>query len=163
MGNALQEVQTKVYKSCSLQISNYREELESQEYDACKFELNGRFVISRKAKITPKKKGQFVTFWKRNESGIIEPFEEEDEVDFFVVNIFSKDRCGQFVFPKSTLIWKGIISTQMKEGKRAFRVYSPWDDVTGSQAKNTQLWQLDYFYEINKEMDLEKIVELYTA
>lgn len=116
MNNTLREV----YEYCSFQISNYKEELESHEYDACNFELNGSYVVCRKAKITPKKKGQFVTFWKRNESGTIEPFHEDDDVDFFVVNVFFEDRSGQFVFQKSKLIQKGIISTQLKKGKELF-------------------------------------------
>lgn len=163
MNSLLEEVRIKVYERCLLQISNYREELESREYEACKFELNGSHVVCRKAKITPKKKGQFVTFWKRNELGTIEPFREDDQVDLFVVNTSFEDRFGQFVFQKSKLIQKGIISTQIKEGKRAFRVYPPWDEVTSSQAQKTQRWQLENFYEIGEETNCKRAVELYSV
>lgn len=163
MNSIYKEVQRRVFERCSFQITEYKQELESQEYEACKFELNGHFIISRKAKVTPKKSGQFVTFWKRNRSGVIEPYGEDDRADYFVVNIIFEGRQGQFVFPKSILIQKGIISGKKKEGKRAFRVYSPWDEVISSQAKKTQQWQIDYFYEIKEDMDVKKIIELYNA
>ncbi|MEP1152098.1 MAG: MepB family protein [Balneola sp.] len=163
MNSIFEEVQRKVFKRCSFHISEYEQERESQEYEACKFELNGQFIISRKAKVTPKKRGQFVTFWKRNRSRVIEPYSEDDKADYFVVNIISEGRHGQFVFPKSLLVQKGIISSKKKEGKRAFRIYSPWDEVISSQAKKTRQWQIDYFYEIKEDMDVKKIIELYNA
>ncbi len=143
--------------------SNFRLELESKEYDACQFYINGRHVVSRNAKITPKKAGQFVTFWKRNENGPIEPFEETGSADFYLVNVRSQGKFGQFVFPKSVLIEKGIISTKKKEGKRAFRVYPKWDVLSSKQAQRTQKWQLDYFYEINESIDLGMVSELYNS
>lgn len=150
-----------IYKNCSLRISNFRLENESKEYDGCQFELNDLNVVCRKAKITPKKVGQFVTFWKRNKSGIIEPFQKNDTICFYVVNVKSKNLFGQFVFPKSILINRGIISTENKEGKRAFRVYPIWDIPVSKQAKTTQKWQLNYFYEINDSTDLNRVIELY--
>ena len=68
---------------------------------------------------------------------------------------------GQFVFPKPVLVKKGIISTESKEGKRAFRVYPDWDIAKNKQAAQTQKWQLDYFYEINDLTDLHKVSKLY--
>ncbi len=161
MDNNLNQIKTEVYDKCSLEIQNFITEPESKEYDACRFELNGRSIISRSAKVTPKKIGQFVTFWKRNEGGPIEPFSETDRIDFYAVNVRSENQFGQFVFPKSILIKKGIISTEKKEGKRAFRVYPKWDTTTNKQSERTQKWQLNYFYEINKSVDCNKIIELY--
>lgn len=155
------QIEAKVYSHCSLEISDFKAEAESQEYDACRFKLNGLNVISRSAKITPKKVGQFVTFWKRNESGPIEPFAESNPIDFFVVNVRSDRAFGQFVFPKSVLIQKGIISTNRKEGKRAFRVYPSWDKAQSKQAERTQKWQLDFFYTINDSTDLDKVANLF--
>lgn len=66
MNNNLKQIKTDVYDKCSFGISDFENEPESKEYDACRFKLNGLNIISRKAKITPKKIGQFVTFWKRN-------------------------------------------------------------------------------------------------
>ncbi|MCK0159443.1 MepB family protein [Allomuricauda sp. F6463D] len=157
----LNQIKTEIYDKCSLEISDFQTESESQEYDACRFELNGRNIISRNAKITPKKVGQFVTFWKRNGNGPIEPYEENDPIDFYAVSVRNKNEFGQFVFPKSVLIKKGIISTERKEGKRAFRVYPKWDIAKNKQAERTQKWQLDYFYEINESTDLKKVSKLY--
>lgn len=154
-------IKTKIYDACGFQISNFTQELESKEYDACRFLLNGRTIISRNAKITPKKAGQFVTFWKRSNDGPIIPFNKTDTIDFFIVNVVYKDKMGQFVFPKSILLKKGILSTDKKEGKRAFRVYPSWDAVISKQALKTQEWQLNYFYSINNKTNLETVTALY--
>ncbi|WP_299765324.1 MepB family protein [uncultured Dokdonia sp.] len=161
MDTILNEIKTKIYDTCSLQISDFKIESESKEYKACRFKLNGLNILSRNAKITPKKVGQFVTFWKRKGNGPIEPFHESDQVDFYVVNVRTKNEFGQFVFPKSVLIKKGIISTEKKEGKRGFRVYPKWDRVQSKQAEQTQKWQLNYFYEINSSIELKKVNALY--
>jgi hypothetical protein len=152
---------TEVYNPLNLPISNLEIEVESKEYDACRFTFNGFNMISRSAKITPKKLGQFVTFWKRSGNGPIEPFEESDDIDFFVVNIRFEEKFGQFVFPKAVLIKRGIISTLKKEGKRAFRVYPSWDVVKSKQAMQSQKLQLEYFREIEGDTDLEQVLQLY--
>lgn len=163
MDNSLHQIKREIYDKCALEISKFTIETESKEYDACQFELNGLNILSRNAKITPKKVGQFVTFWKRNENGQIAPFTENDRIDFFTVNLRSENKFGQFVFPKSVLIKKGILSTEKKEGKRAFRVYPIWDTVKSKQAEQTQKWQLNYFYQINSSTDLQKVTELYNG
>lgn len=104
-----------------------------------------------------------MTFWKRNENKIIEPFSEKDPIDFYIVNVRNENEFGQFVFPKSVLIKKGIISTGKKEGKRGFRVYPKWDMAKNKQAELTQKWQLNYFYEINSSTNLKEVVELYAG
>lgn len=163
MDTTLNQINTEVYSKCSLEISNFKLALESKEYYACQFELNGKTILSRNAKITPKKIGQFVTFWKRNNNGIIEPFNEIDSFDFYVVHARNEDRLGQFVFPKSILIKKGILSTKLNEGKRAFRVYPLWDVAKNKQAIQSQTWQLKYFYEVNASTHFKKVSELYIA
>ena len=163
MENNLKQIKAEVYEKSGLKMSDFQTEAESKEYDACRFKLNGRKIISRNSKITPKKVGQFVTFWKRNGNGPIEPFEENDQIDFYAVNVRTKNEFGQFVFPKSMLIKKGIMSTEKKEGKRAFRVYPSWENANNKQAERTQKWQLDYFYEINSTTDLRKVAKLYKA
>lgn len=150
-----------IYNPLNLLISNLKIEVESKEYNACRYTFNGLKIISRSAKITPKKLGQFVTFWKRSGNGPIEPFEESDDFDFFVVNIRFEEKFGQFVFPKAVLIKKGIISTDKKEGKRAFRVYPSWDVVESKQAMQSQKWQLEFFREIDDNADLEQVLKLY--
>lgn len=163
MDKNLNQIKTEIYDKCSLEISDFIIETESKEYDACRYQLNGLNILNRNAKITPKKVGQFVTFWKRNENGPIEPFDENDQIDFYTVNVRTENEFGQFVFPKSVLIKKGIISTEKKEGKRAFRVYPNWDIAKNKQAERTQKWQLNYFYQINSSTDLQKVTELYNG
>ena len=106
--------------------------------------------------MTPKKVGQFVTFWKRNQNGIIEPFNETDDITYFVISVNNESNFGQFIFPQHVLIKRGIISTSKKEGKRGFRVYPPWDEAKNNQAIRAQKWQLDYFITINESVDLER-------
>ena len=162
--NELLPIKKIIYDTCNFQLLNLKVEKESKEYNACSFELDKSKILFRTAKITPTKTGQFVTFWKRIENGPIEPFNSSDEIDFFVVNVHKDDLSGQFVFPKSVLSEKGIITTQLKEGKRAFRVYPPWDITTSKQAINTQKWQLNYFLEIsaNESIDLNRAKKLYS-
>ena len=95
-----------VYSLCGLKVSNHVREKESKEYEASSFQLNALYVVSRKAKITPKKIGQFVTLWKRNTDGETTPYEESDKADLFVINLQEGPHLGQFVFPKVTLMDK---------------------------------------------------------
>lgn len=163
MDDNLDQIKINVFDNCGLIISNFQMEMESTEYGACRFNLSGRKIICRNSKITPKKVGQFVTFWKRNSNGNIGPLDDKDLFDFYIVNVKTKTEFGQFIFPKSILIEKGIISTDTKEGKRAFRVYPTWDIPDNKQAERSQKWQLDYFYEINDSLDLKRAEELYKA
>ncbi|MDP2688185.1 MAG: MepB family protein [Aequorivita sp.] len=157
----MNEIHKEIYRNCGLKISDFITEPESKEYSACQFQIDGRLVISRTAKITPKKVGQFVTFWNRNTKGITQPFSEKDNFQFYIINVQMENRMGQFVFPKSILITKGIVTTEKKDGKRGFRVYPDWDTTNNKQAEKTQQWQLDYFYETQQTPDLERIKELY--
>lgn len=150
-----------IYTTCNLTVFNFKKEAESQEYKACTFTLNGKHIVCREAKITPKKTGQFVTFWKRNIQGTIEPFSENDSFDFFVVHLQMENQSGQFVFPKAVLHKKGILSTKRKKGKLAFRVYPIWDNPTSKQATKTQRWQLNYFYKVEGLVDCNKVLALY--
>ncbi|SEC41829.1 hypothetical protein SAMN04489761_2938 [Tenacibaculum sp. MAR_2009_124] len=143
-----------IFDKLNLEYAGYKEETESQEYDACQFQLNKRNIISRSSKVTPKKIGQFVTFWKRSSQGPIEPFSELDTIDYFMITTKVDEGLGLFLFPKQILIKKGILSTKNKDGKRGFRVYPPWDEVKSKQAERTQKWQQDYFYSITNSNDL---------
>lgn len=137
-----------LYDKCNFECSRPEKEKESAQYGAYSFQLNNKSIIFRVAKITPKKIGQFVTLWKRIDNGPIQPFDFTDAIDLIVISVRKDNRVGQFVFPKSVLCEKGIISTTTKEGKRAIRVYPPWDEAINKQAQKTQQWQLDYFLEI---------------
>jgi len=136
------------YEPSGLQCENIVTEAESEEYGACVFEMNNKHIKFRTGKITPTKVGQFVTLWKRIGKGPILPHDMEDPVDLFVVSVRHAEYFGQFVFPKAVLHEKGVLSKEGKGGKRAMRVYPSWDMADNRQAKNTQAWQLKYFFEI---------------
>jgi hypothetical protein len=161
--NALPAIQNNLYKSCALQISDFMQESESKEYKAVQFQLNGLHIICRTAKITPKKVGLFVTFWKRSKDGPIAPFHKTDPFDLFVINVQQEGQYGQFVIPKSELQKRGLISSETKEGKRGFRVYPAWDITQNKQAQRTQKWQLNYFIEINHTTNTDATQALYTS
>lgn len=155
MNSILLKTKELLFDKCGFELTNIEIEKESSEYCALRFEINSKKILFRQAKITPTKIGQFVTLWKRNiEKNVIEPFESTDNIDLFVINVNFENRFGQFVFPKSILIEKGII-TDKKEGKRAFRVYPIWDLTDSKQAMKTQKWQLDYFLEIPIDVNLD--------
>ena len=140
-------------------------ETESCKYGAYILELNGLSLKFRVAKITPSKVGQFVTLWKRIENGSIQPLDVCDPFDFFIVSARKNDYFGQFVFPKTVLSKHGIISKNGKNGKRAMRVYPPWDKTLNRQAQNTQRWQIEYFLEIlqDRPIDCARVQMLYSS
>jgi len=152
-----------IFDKAGFLITSFQKESESEEYSAFRFQLNNRNICYREAKITPTKTGQFVTLWKRNQLGIIEPFDYSDTIDFVIVSVRKDENWGQFIFPKKTLLEKGIFSTEKKEGIRATRVYPPWDETTSKQAQKTQKWQLDYFFNFSEEskIDIEKLKKVF--
>ena len=144
-----------VYDKCDFDFTNPILNSESVEYGACKFVLNGKTVQHRISKITPTKTGQFVTIWKRNKNDITEPFDISDDLDFIIITARSGDNFGQFIFPKSVLADKGIITRNGKEGKRGIRVYPPWDNAINKQATKTQSRQIKYFLTIKNDNVLD--------
>ncbi len=105
--------------------------------------LNSFQIIHRLAKITPTKIGQFVTIWKRNDKGKTVPFDFSDNFDFIIITSKSGENSGQFVFPKTVLLEKGIICNNNPFGKRCIRVYPSWDIPANKQAEKTQNWHLN--------------------
>ena len=152
-----------IFDNCGFQCSTPEAEAESAEYNAHTFKVNNKSIVYREAKITPTKVGQFVTIWKRTEKGPIAPFHVSDDFDFFIISTRKDNHFGHFIFPKSILINKGIVSSHSKEGKRGIRVYPPWDITTNKQAQKTQQWQLDYFIDIPTEnpVNTTRIKKLY--
>lgn len=149
-----------IYEKCNFKVSEIISEKESTEYSAYDLKINSLSVKFRTSKITPTKTGQFVTLWKRIENGPIAPFDSSDKIDFVIVSCRNNENFGQFIFPKSELIKKGIF-TDEKEGKRAIRVYPPWNIATNNQAKKTQEWQLKYFLNLEKKVDCDLIKSLF--
>lgn len=144
-----------VYDQCGFDIPFFEVESESKDYGSLEFKLGKQLIKFRVGKITPVKIGQFVTLWKRGKEGIIQPFDLDDPIDLFVISVRDKDQFGQFVFPKRVLYEKGIISKNGKGGKRAIRIYPPWDNPNSKQARKSQKWQSEYFYEIDSERDID--------
>lgn len=162
--NDLKIVKELVYDKCGFDLINLKQNLESKEYGACTFELNGKTIQQRVSKITPTKTGQFVTIWKRNEDGITEPLDNSDNFDFVIITARKDENFGQFIFPKSVLADNGIITKNGKEGKRGIRVYPNWDITTNKQAIKTQSWQTKYFVTIRNDnsTDLELTKKILT-
>jgi hypothetical protein len=127
---------------------------ESSQYNGCSFLLvypdNRQLqTIFRTAKITPTKTGQFVTLWKRpTTKSPIQPFDQDDEFDQVIILVKNADQMGYFVFDKTILAEKVIISISGSGGKRAIRVYPPWDIADNKQAISIQNWQIQYFHKI---------------
>lgn len=144
----LMAAQKWAYEPSGFTIDHFTVEKESQEYGASAFRMNNLNIEFRIAKITPTKIGQFVTIWKRIGDGPIQPFDMADPFDLIVISVRTSTHFGQFVFPKTVLSEKGIVSKNEKGGKRAIRVYPPWDIPDNKQANQTQKWQLPYFFEI---------------
>jgi hypothetical protein len=161
--NALSETKKRVFTPCGFELKNTTEEKESNTYSAFTFEINTLKIVFRVAKTTPTKIGQFVTLWKRINKGPIQPYDHTDAIDFVVINTKTTTHFGQFVFPKSILFEQGIFATSLKEGKRAIRVYPPWDKPTSSQALKTQQWQSLYFIEIpfDNSVNIKQAKKLY--
>lgn len=123
-------------------LKNFVEDAEGKDYCSCSFEVNQRKYLGRQSKITPTKKGEFVTLWKRV-NGETHPFEEMDAIDY--VFILNHTKTGYFLFPKVVLLEKGILKSNSKNGKRGFRLYSPNDTDLNTQATKTQNWQKNFY------------------
>jgi hypothetical protein len=155
----------RIFEVCGLKYSQPVREAESLDYEAYSFVVNNKSIRYRHAKITPTKIGQFVTIWKREGKGPIQPYDSSDDIDLFVVSVKNNSHCGQFVFPKSILVKQGVFSVNGKGGKRAIRVYPPWDKTESKQAQKSQNWQLEFFVGIpkNNSVDVQKFKSLYSA
>jgi hypothetical protein len=154
--NELKTVKDLIYSDCGLNLTNLKLSTESLEYGACSFKLNDKKIQYRVSKITPLKTGQFVTIWQRNKDGITEPFDISNDLDFIIIAAKRDNNFGQFIFPKSVLAEKGIITKNNKEGKRGIRVYPPWDTVENKQAEKSQTWQTKYFLTIDDANSTDK-------
>jgi hypothetical protein len=135
------------YTPAGLLIQGLAAEQENQAYNAHTFTIDRHHIKFRSAKITPIKIGQFVAFYTRK-NGLCVPYDEADDFDFLIVSTRAGAQLGHFIFPKSLLLEKGILAKKGKAGKRALRVYPPWDKPTSKSAHATQQWQLPYFVTI---------------
>ncbi|MCX7120410.1 MAG: MepB family protein [Gammaproteobacteria bacterium] len=157
----LQLANNLIYKKLNLAFNNFTPEKESADYAAATFTLNNHHIIFRTSKITPTKTGQFVTLWKRINNSPIQPFDLSDPFDFVVIGVRFKEKAGQFIFPKEILIKKNIFSKNNIGGKRAMRVYAPWDEANSKQALATQKWQSAFFIYLTDHINLEKLASAF--
>ncbi|SFI43422.1 MepB family protein [Halpernia frigidisoli] len=148
MISEIKNLETTILKPLNLSISDIVQDLECEDYFGYDFTI-GRFNVKfRKAKITPKKIGKFVTLWKRNVNGKTEPFNITDDFDFYIISAIEKQKSGFFFFPKNILENHQILTSNKKAGKLGFRVYTNWDFPDSKQAIKTKFWQGDYFIDL---------------
>ena len=155
----LNKIESLFIKNYGQKITNLTIENECDEYFGFNFQIEKLNFKFRKSKITPKKVGQFVTLWKRNSEKQTEPFNENDNFDFFIFVSEQDEKFGFFIFSKKLLIEKNILSSRLKEGKRGFRLYPTWVKTESKQAEKTQSWQTEYFIDLtsNEQKNIEKL------
>ena len=154
-----------VFKPSSLLLTNVQRETESREYLAHNFQLEGKTIKFRKAKITPKKIGQFVTIWKRDNNGITAPYSITDDVQFYMFLTVNNEQIGIFLVPKQIMHQRKLLSDSIQEGKRGCRIYPAWDVPTNKQAMETQAWQLKYFIDVSERAEIthSKFIAIFNA
>ena len=139
-------LQTNFCTQAGLNFSQPVIEKESSEYSGYSFHINSALIQFRVGKITPIKVGFFVTFYKRLSTGNIAPYAVEDNIDYFIISVRESSTQGFFIFPKHILLKYNIISKNNLGGKNGFRLYTPSNVTTNTQAKKTQQWQKEYFF-----------------
>lgn len=154
MTNELVYIKGVLLEASGMRISNVQEEKEAKDYYGCTFQLGSFHIKYRKAKITPKKLGQFVALWKRNAIGKTEPYHRDDNFDFYVIETEYENRRGWFLFPKVALSLRRILTSGELEVKRGFRVYPLWDVPTSKQAIATKKWQIECFIDLANDSPL---------
>ncbi|QRN48648.1 MepB family protein [Macrococcoides bohemicum] len=122
----------------------------NEEYEGINLSCKVFSFKIRLAKKTPKKLGYFVAIWKKDSLNKNIPFNEDDIGDYLVINILDDYNEGQFVFPVSILIEKGIVKADNSKDKMAFRVYPPWVKDLNKTAMVSQKWQTEHFYNMGE-------------
>ncbi len=164
MFEELIKIESLIFKTFGSEIVNAKEDKACPDYFGCSFQIGGKHVKFRKAKITPKKIGQFVTLWKRDPMGRTLPYDLDDDFDFYIILSERAPQCGFFVFPKKILARMGILTAEAREGKRGFRVYSDWDVPVNRQGLSTKKWQNEFFVELyEEEKTIEKLQKICSA
>lgn len=165
MPSTLQELlqaHEQLLQTANLQIDSWTKEKESSDYYAHTFSIKDQRVRFRIAKKTPKKKGWFVTMWKRDISGQTAPYDARDRVDFFVIGLIDEEYFGLYIFPKALLLEKNIFSKEGRGGKHALRVYAPGQELSSRAALATRRWQTPFYIDLrSKEASEAKLRELY--
>ncbi|WP_288790724.1 MepB family protein [uncultured Elizabethkingia sp.] len=165
MNEELCKLENTLLKNIDFKISVITQDAECEEYFGYNFRLQQLNIKYRKAKVTPKKNGLFVTLWKRNIKGQTEPFNHNDPFNFYIIAAEHSERFGYFIFPKLLLTEKKILTSHSREGKRGFRIYPAWDISLNKQAEKTQQWQSEYFIDMALPEDLitEKLTAIFRS
>lgn len=163
MTELLDRITNSVFGKLGLNLTDIESDKECEAYSGVNFRLNDRRVKFRKAKITPKKTGLFVTLWKRNLTGETEPFSTSEPIDFYIIAAEKDQNPGFFLFPKAVLAEKRILTENGKEGKRGFRIYTVWDFLESKQAEKTRKWQNDFFVDLtsNEKVGIETFKKIF--
>lgn len=132
-------------------ITNLKKDIDAQAYNGIQFYWGSKKVVFRKAKLTPKKAGLFVTLWHRNEHQKSVPFGPQDDLDYLFVVVEEHNKKGIFFFPRTALVQLNIVSTPQQSGKRGFRIYPSWATSLNRQAQKTQAEQQPYFIELTEK------------
>uniref|UniRef100_UPI003F57AB48 MepB family protein n=1 Tax=Terribacillus aidingensis TaxID=586416 RepID=UPI003F57AB48 len=133
----------------------------NKDYEGLLIEIENKTYRSRLAKATPKKRGYFVVFWEKDENNKNQPYSFSESPDKVIISIIDNDLRGQFIFPKSKLLEKGILSNETIKGKMAIRVYPSWERDLNNTAAQTQKWQQNFFIDLSNNLDQERLEDLY--
>lgn len=140
---------------------SFKQENQNSEYEGAIFQLNNQAYRMRLAKWTPKKQGYFVAVWEKDSAGKNQAYHYEQSPEKLIISIIDDTKCGQFIFPKEVLLTQGILKTEKQKGKMAFRVYPSWIENLNETAKKTQLWQNEYFIDLTKQINVDKVNAMY--
>lgn len=139
----------RVFQPAGLGISDLVVDPAATDYAGHELTLGSRRACFRASKRTPLKKGQFVTLWKRSAEGPIRPLRGSDGIDLVIIAVASGKDYGVFCFPTEILQQRGIFQSVGAEGKRAFRLYPPWESELNTQARGSQRWQSKFFIDLS--------------
>lgn len=142
-------------------ITNMFTEDHNKEYEGMLIQIKNTTYRSRLAKATPKKRGYFVVFWEKDENDKNQPYSFSESPDKVIVSIIDNNLKGQFIFPKSKLLERGILSSDTAKGKMAIRVYPSWEQGLSKAAAQTQKWQQDFFVDLTDNLDRDRLEDLY--
>lgn len=152
-----------LFEANGLRILDATKDKECSDYFGYNFQLGDYKVKFRKAKLTPKKIGQFVALWKRNLVGKTIPFDINDDFDFYIVMVSKVPHLGFFIFPKKILAEIGILSADKQGGKRGFTIYPEWDIPVSKQGLSTKQMQIDYFIGLtDAKKSIQKLQRIFT-
>lgn len=150
-----------LFSGTDYEITNIVKEPQNKEYEGITFKINENKYRSRLAKQTPMKDGYFVVFWEKDINQCNQAYAYSESPDKIIISIIDKNLKGQFIFPKSLLLKKGILRTVDSKGKMAIRVYPSWERSLNNAAKKTQAWQAPYFMNMSNEIVKRRLTELY--